>query len=62
MKILSQAAVATLFAASTAQAQQAVQWRIEDGGNGHWYLGLRLSEDAVSWTHARTHAQALGGE
>jgi hypothetical protein len=39
-----------------------VQWRVSDGGNGHWYLGLRLSEDAVSWTQARANAQALGGE
>lgn len=38
MKNLIQAAAVTLFAASTAQAQQAVQWRVQDGGNGHWYF------------------------
>ncbi len=37
MKNLIQAAVVSLFAASAAQAQQAVQWRASDGGNGHWY-------------------------
>jgi hypothetical protein len=40
MKNLIQAAVVTLFAASTAQAQQAVQWKVSDGGNGHWYRGI----------------------
>jgi hypothetical protein len=33
----------TLFAASAAHAQQAVQWRVEDGGNGHWYQSIRPS-------------------
>ena len=37
MKNLIQAAVVTLFAASAAHAQQAVQWKASDGGNGHWY-------------------------
>jgi formylglycine-generating enzyme required for sulfatase activity len=41
MKNLIQAAVVTLFAASTAQAQQAVQWKVSDGGNGHWYACIR---------------------
>jgi hypothetical protein len=41
MKNLIQAAVVTLFAASTAQAQQAVQWKVSDGGNGHWYACVR---------------------
>jgi hypothetical protein len=43
MKNLIQAAVVTLFAASTAQAQQAVQWKVSDGGNGHWYRDLGTS-------------------
>jgi hypothetical protein len=41
MNNLIQAAVVTLFAASTAQAQQAVQWKVSDGGNGHWYACVR---------------------
>ena len=36
MKNLIQAAVVTLFAASAAQAQQAVQWKVSDGGE--WAL------------------------
>jgi hypothetical protein len=60
MKNLIQAAVVTLFAASAAQAQQAVQWKVSDGGNGHWYQ-LQLSQfgrDEASAT-ARTHGAEL---
>ena len=53
MKNLIQAAVVfTLFAASAAQAQQAVQWKVSDGGNGHWYLVVPASLDwsaASAW-------------
>ena len=51
MKNLIQAAVVTLFAASTAQAQQAVQWRVQDGGNGHWYQALS-APTGISWEAA----------
>jgi|GEM_PF-625100 len=37
MKNLIQAAAVTLFAVSTANAQQAVQWKVANGGNDHWY-------------------------
>lgn len=41
-------ALATLaLAASTdrfANAQDAVQWRVEDGGNGHWYAAVPIGE------------------
>jgi hypothetical protein len=38
----------------------AVQWRVEDGGNGHWYDGF-TSSDGVTWPHASLGAQAVGG-
>jgi hypothetical protein len=60
MKNLIQAAVVTLFAASTAQAQQAVQWRVQDGGNGHWYQALS-TPTGISWEAARDEAFGLGG-
>jgi hypothetical protein len=41
-------------------AQDAVQWRVEDGGNGHWY-GVGLRESVISWTDARAAAELLGG-
>ena len=44
----------------SAHAQSPIQWRVEDGGNGHWYLGVR-STQPVSWTAARDRAEALGG-
>ena len=59
MKNLIQAAVVTLFAASTVQAQQAVQWKVSDGGNGHWY---QLSVTGpITWPVAKSAAEVRGG-
>ncbi len=52
---------AGLFAGS-ALAQDAVQWRVEDGGNGHWYQGILTSSDGSSWTAARTIAISRGAD
>jgi hypothetical protein len=53
------AAAAALSVAFTATAQDAVQWRVEDGGNGHWY---RLEGPYfVSWLSARAYAESMGG-
>ena len=41
-----------------AMAQQAVQWRVQDGGNGHWY---RFVVATVNWTTAQTVSSARGG-
>ena len=57
------ATAATIFGSATfaASAQsQAVQWRVENGGNGHWYVG-RLSLTRVTWEQARDAAQQEGG-
>ncbi len=59
MTTLIQVAVVTLFAASTAQAQQAVQWKVSDGGNGHWYQFVATESD---WPSARAIARSRGGE
>jgi len=58
MKTLIQAAAVTLFAASAAQAQQAVQWKVSDGGNGHWY---RFDAVSREWPDAQRLASAAGG-
>ena len=52
--------VASIAGAVTtaAHAQQAVQWRVEDGGNGHWYL---LIPESHQWTAANARAMAIGG-
>ncbi|MDP6601949.1 MAG: lectin-like protein, partial [Phycisphaerales bacterium] len=41
-----------------AVAQEAVQWRVEDGGNGHWYAHI---EDSSTWEAARDNAASQGG-
>ena len=61
MNKLLQAATIALFATSMAHAQQAVQWRVEDGGNGHWYKKIQ-TVGVVSWTSAKVQAEALGGQ
>jgi hypothetical protein len=38
-----------------------VQWRVEDGGNGHWYEVHPLG-GPTSWAEARAEAKALGGD
>ena len=39
-----------------------VQWKSQDGGNGHWYLGVRFDAAGASWTQARQDAVARGGD
>ncbi len=64
MKNLIQAAVVTLFAASAAQAQQAMQWKVSDGGNGHWYqrVGQDGSGPSICWRNASDRCRAVGGD
>jgi hypothetical protein len=51
--------VAAAVTANGALAGDAVQWRVEDGGNGHWY---RVSEQSfASWSLAVEAANAVGG-
>ena len=40
-----------------------VQWKTEDGGNGHWYELVMPDSylDSFTWTEARTAAEAGGG-
>ncbi|MEY4116944.1 MAG: hypothetical protein RLZZ116_272 [Planctomycetota bacterium] len=51
--------VAAMAITGGAMAQDAVQWRIEDGGNGHWYM-VEINPD-LTWNLARTTALARGG-
>ena len=53
------AATLGLFATTTSTlAQDAVQWRVEDGGNGHWYA---TTMDAETGDSAQLLAVAMGG-
>jgi hypothetical protein len=42
-KSFAVAAAAALSVSFTATAQNAVQWRVEDGGNGHWYVAVNAA-------------------
>jgi hypothetical protein len=52
--------VAAASMSASANAQQAVQWRVQDGGNGHWYAS-RPQAVWVDWLQARSLAESVGG-
>jgi hypothetical protein len=53
------AAVVSSFALSAgALAQTAVQWRLEDGGNGHWYA---VTSESLVHPQLRSACEARGG-
>ena len=50
-----------LAAGGSAFAQDAAQWRVEDGGNGHWYQ-LQIEDRPTSgWIASRSLASQQGG-
>lgn len=58
MKAAAGLAVAVITT-TWAHAQEAVQWRAQDGGNGHWYQFVAAQAE---WPFARQAARARGGE
>jgi hypothetical protein len=54
------ASAVALSVATSGHAQDAVQWRVEDGGNGHWYQ-WRAQGTYPSWIAARDAAFEAGG-
>ena len=42
-------------------AAQKVQWRTEDGGNGHWYEAVSFKGDVLSWEDSQSRAEEIGG-
>ena len=48
----------TLAMSAGAHAQDAVQWRVEDGGNGHWYA--YEGPQSRNWFQSRDHAIGRG--
>jgi len=46
--------------ASVATAQNALQWRVEDGGNGHWYRAVPSA--CVTWADSLIAARSAGGD
>ena len=57
MKIQVTAVIAFALA-SGAHAQEAVQWKVSDGGNGHWYL---KDTTLRTWSAGRQFAEGRGG-
>jgi hypothetical protein len=60
MKKMSAAGVAAVMIASQTMAGDAVQWRVEDGGNGHWYAVV-VSSTNNDWDVAKLAAESTGG-
>jgi hypothetical protein len=54
------AVASSVCCGSGAQAQQAMQWRVEVGGNGHWYA-VSMGQSPVCWESAKGIALASGG-
>jgi hypothetical protein len=53
-------AAAAAAVSMSALAGDAVQWRVADGGNGHWYSRF-VSPIVVTWPQARNQAATVGG-
>jgi hypothetical protein len=53
-------AVTAAVTANGALAGDAVQWRVADGGNGHWYQ-VSSSAANISWAEAKQSAGDAGG-
>ncbi len=62
MRTLKSLALASsLVVGASASAQDAVEWRVADGGNGHWYLS-KPSGALSTWHQCRDAAIATGGQ
>ena len=53
--------LSSLAIAAGASAQDAVQWRVEDGGNGHWYQIVSLGQSFTSITQCTAAIAQIGG-
>ena len=60
------AVCSSLAATGFAHATDAVQWRVEDGGNGHWYEGVVITErmaippNQICWQRCQDYAVSVG--
>jgi hypothetical protein len=63
VKFAREMAVVSSFAlASSCLAQDAVQWRVQDGGNGHWYQLVERFYQMYNWNDTRILASNAGGD
>ena len=59
MKTTIQIVTGVLCIVASAHAQQAVQWKVSDGGNGHWYR--IVTRTTACWDSVRLEAEGIGG-
>lgn len=57
--LVTAGAALAIGAAAQAQVGEPVQWRVEDGGNGHWYA---IEHTSIGWSDARASARQLGAD
>ncbi len=60
MKFQAATVIAGAAMAAGANAQQATQWRVQDGGNGHWYA-VSIAGFPRTWNDCRVTALHEGG-
>ena len=53
------ALIAAALITGAAAAQQAVEWKVSEGGNGHWYR--LVPSPGILWSNAAASARAGGG-
>jgi hypothetical protein len=53
-------AALTVASAASAQTTRAVEWKVSEGGNGHWYQVVFLP--TANWETCRIAAHQIGGE
>ena len=58
-RVLGVVASVVVSGAASAADSTAMEWKVSDGGNGHWY---QLELQPMNWTAARTFAQLVGGD
>jgi hypothetical protein len=59
LRFCAACAAALLFAMQPeANATTVLQWKIEDGGNGHWYTAVTLPQQ-IPWDTAKADAEAM---
>jgi hypothetical protein len=58
MKMSAAVLVGSLAAAGAASAQTAVEWKVSEGGNGHWYQRVTQT---LSWAQASSQCNSWGG-
>ena len=60
MAVVSVVSAMSSLAATQLAPAQAVEWRVADGGNGHWYQGVETG-NGIGWASAQAACVSAGG-